>query len=193
MSANSRNDEGLTLIELLVAMMVSLVVLLIVGSLLVNTLKTERTVRTATQDTSSAQLVAKSVSQGVRNATDFWHSPAGSVPEILMARTQRTIDAGGNPVWVCRAWSFADGQVRTATSSTPIAKTQTAASVQSWTLLADGVEATTAGSVALPVFAWSGRKVDLALNVSTGTPEPTLIHTTAVSRQEPAAAGAPCF
>lgn len=190
MTAGERDDEGFTLIELLVASMISLLVLIMVGSLLVNTLKTDRTVRTASQDATSAQLVAKSVSQGVRNATNFWHSPSGSVPEILLTRT---IGPSTGPDWVCRAWSFADGQVRTSTSSTAIPQTQTAASVQSWTLLADGVEATTSGSVALPVFRLSGRSVDLDLNVRTGTPEPTLIHTTAVSRLEPAATGAPCF
>lgn len=192
MSRANADDEGFTLIELLVASMVSLLVLVMVSGLLVNTIKTDRTVRTASQDTTSAQLVAKSVSQGVRNGTDFWHSAAGSVPELLMART---IGPTAGPAWVCRAWSFSDGQVRTATSSSAISKTQTAASVKSWTLLADGVEATTSGSVAIPVFHWSNRQVDLDLNVRTGKPEPTLIHTTAVSRLDPAASGAmpACF
>lgn len=185
-----RRDTGFTLIELLVASMVSLIILLVVGSLLINSLKTERTVRTATQDTTAGQLVAKSVSQGVRNATDYWHSASGSVPELLMARTM-----GSGSAWVCQAWSFADGEVRMIRSAAAIPKTQTTTSIQGWTLLADGVEPPTSGSVSLPVFTVTGKQVDLDFNVSTGDPKPTLIHTSSVSRLEPAAAGASpaCF
>lgn len=173
-------ENGFTLVELLVYMVLAVVVLLIVGGVLINTLTTERTVRDATQASNTGQLVAKSVGHGVRNASDIWLSAPGVVPELLMVRT---VGSDATPNWFCQAWSYDSGEVRTSTSTEAIMTGQTSSTVTSWTLLADGVEPVVESAVAQPVFGVSGRQVTLNLDVSTGDGQPVLISTVSTSRQ----------
>lgn len=185
---STRDERGFTLIELLIYMVLSVVVLLIVGGFLINSLKAERTVHDATQASSTGQLVAKSVGHGVRNASAVWHSAAGAVPEILIVRTA---DSGNTESWLCQAWSYQNGQVRTKTSTVLIPTTT--ASIATWTLLGDGMQPVS-GS---PVFGGTGRNVSLKLDVDTGEGQPVRISTSLHSRQPVPATGVevslPCF
>lgn len=185
-SGRGESDVGFTLVELLIYISLMIVVLLIVGSMLINSLQTERTVRNSTQATNAGQLVSLSVGQGVRNSTSVWHSAPGVVPEVLMVRTVGTQTPAN---WLCQAWSFEAGQIRTKTSSGAISILTTA----NWTLLGGRMQRV-AGS---PVFLKNGRSVTLNLDVSTGTGKPVRINTTATSRQPVPATGVevstPCF
>ncbi|WP_166804868.1 prepilin-type N-terminal cleavage/methylation domain-containing protein [Cryobacterium sp. Sr8] len=187
-AAGDSADSGFTLIELLIYMVLSVVVLLIVGGLLINSLNAERTVRDATQASTAGQLISKSLGQGVRNASAIWHTPAGVQPELLIVRTA---GAGATASWYCQAWSYANGEVRTKTSTTLISTIP--ASVASWTLLGAGI-APVSGA---PVFPKSGRQVDLTLDVKSGQGKAVRISTTLTSRQPVPVSGvevsAPCF
>jgi type II secretory pathway pseudopilin PulG len=186
------SDIGFTLIELLLYSVLMIVVLVIVGGLLINSLSTERTVREASQSANVGQLVATSVGHGIRGATDVWHNAPGTDPELLMTRT--TGPTSGQP-WICQAWAYSGGDIRVTTSSSAIAAGQTPDSIRGWTLLAAGAQPVIAGGAPLPVFTVSGRRVDVNVNVSDGGSKPVLIHTSSVPRLPAAAPGdAPtCF
>lgn len=179
------SDTGFTLVELLVYISLMVVVLLIVGGMLINSLQAERTVRSSTQATNAGQLVSLSVGQGVRNSSSVWHSAPGVVPEILMVRTAGTQTPAN---WFCQAWSFEAGQIRTTTSILGITSSNS-----TWALLGDGMQQVSAS----PVFVKSGRSVTLNLDVSTGTGKPVRISTISTSRQPVPATGVevstPCF
>ncbi|TFD35497.1 hypothetical protein E3T34_02840 [Cryobacterium sp. TMT1-62] len=183
-----RFEAGMTLVELLIYMVLAVVVLLIVGGLLINSLTTQRTVRDATQASSAGQLVSQSVGHGVRNASAIWHSAAGVEPELLVVRTA---GSGVTPSWSCQAWSFDDGEIRTRTATGLIPTT--AADIATWTLLGGGME-TVSGS---PVFTKAGRSAALLVDVDTGEGQPVRISTSSTSRQPVPATGVevslPCF
>ncbi len=66
---HNRDEQGFTLVELLIASGLMVLVAVIIGGILFNSLTAEKTVRTTTQAASAGQLVASSIEQGVRNAT----------------------------------------------------------------------------------------------------------------------------
>lgn len=180
-----KNERGFTLIELLIASMLSIMVLLIVGGFLINSLTTERTVRVASEASAGGQLVAQSIAKGVRNASAI--SPAVGADMISV----RTVDSGTAATWFCQAWSYASGEIRTTTSNAAIA-VPTADELKTWTLLGEGISQDDAA----PVFAVNARSVDLRFEISTGDGFPMLIRTTAVSRQPTPPIGegtSPCF
>jgi Tfp pilus assembly protein PilV len=187
-AARASADHGSTLIELLIYMVLSVVVLLIVGGLLINSLSAERTVRDATQASTAGQLISKSLGQGVRNASAIWHTAPNVQPELLVVRTAGT---GATASWNCQAWSFANGEVRTKTSTTLISTSP--ASVATWTLLGAGISPVSGVSI----FPKTGRQVDLALDVKSGQGKAVRISTTLTSRQPVPVTGvevsAPCF
>jgi len=167
------SDEGFTLVELLVYMLFMVVVLLIVGGILINSLTAEGTVRGATQGSNAGQLVSQSVGQGVRNASAITYIPATATfpDEILIVRTVGTQTPKDR---FCQAWSFKDGQIRTTTWEPPSVRS---ANIANWTLLGDGIQQVSDG----PIFTKSDRQVTLNFDVSTGTGKPVRI-TTSTSR-----------
>ena len=188
-----KNERGFTLVELLIYSMLAILVLAIVGSILINSLRAERTVRDANEATSVGQLLAQSVTTGVRNASAITLSAPEPNTQLLMVRT---VTAGEVAEWSCQAWYFGAGEVRTTRSSTAI-PAPTAASAADWTLLVEGIEPG-------PIFAYvndpadpqDGRRVDLDVQVSVGDGVPVLITTSALSRQPVPSTGvvsAPCF
>ena len=187
LSDRERAAAGFTLIELLVYMMLSLIVLVLVAGIFVNSLKAEGTVRTATEANNAAQLVAQSVGRGARNASDFWHSDPGVSPEILILRT---VGSATEPTWYCEAWSYDSGDIRTMRLSGTIPHAQTSSSVRSWTLLVSGSQPVLTGAVADPVFSVLNRQVELKFKVPTAAGQSVLINTSSTIRQPPSVAGA---
>ncbi|SFN93042.1 PilW family protein [Mycetocola miduiensis] len=183
-----KTERGFTLIELLVYMMLATVVLLIVGGILINSLKAEQTVRKSVEGADTGQLISQSVTKAVRNASAIRLTAPAADSQLL---TVRTTDAASE--WVCRAWYYGSGEVRMTTSATAIA-TPTESEARSWTLLGDDVREV----AGVPVFTLTGadRQVDLTLEAETGAGRPVLISTSAFSRQPVPATGvetAPCF
>ena len=65
------DDAGLGLIELVVSILVSTLVLIGVGSILVNAWITQGNVTTTNQATSRGQVIASSIERAMRNAVHF--------------------------------------------------------------------------------------------------------------------------
>lgn len=186
-----RSDEGITLVELLIYMFLAVIVLTIVGSILINSLRAESQVRDAAQSASTAQLIAESLGRGVRNASavEISTPAAGS----LLLRT-RSIDASSSGSWYCHAWIWSSGELRTTRSSTAISAAPGAATIAGWTLLATDVEQVGAA----PLFSLGAdqRSVDVRLRVGIGDGVPVLIDSVMVAQQPIPATGkvtAPCF
>lgn len=181
-------ERGFTLVELLIYSVLSVIVLLIVGGFLINSLSAERTVRDLTTASSSGQLVAQSISSGVRDASALMVTAPSAGTELLVVRTMGTADV---PDWTCQAWYYGAGEIRTRTSSGAI-PIPDATTVTDWTLIGEWIQPASSD----PVFTLIGNRVDLNLEVTTGDGQPVLISTSAVSRQPIPATGvisAPCF
>ena len=93
-------SSGFTLIELVVASSLTVIISIVIGSMLISTLGSEKTVRTTTQATSSGQLVAQSIDKGVRNAT--WIDLTASSGEYFL--TVRTASSTATVTYRCQAW-----------------------------------------------------------------------------------------
>ena len=186
-----KSERGFTMIELLIASMLSVLVLVLIGGMLINSLSSERVVRNATAASNAGQLVAKSVTKGVRNASNINLTEPVPGEQLLMVRTAGASDDAG--AFKCQAWYFAPGEVRMKISSTAILA-PTPAQLATWTLVGDGIEQV-AGAPILTRNPVDGKKIDIKLNAVSGDGAPVLINTSTVSRQPaPTSAEAPiCF
>lgn len=66
--AQAAQTAGYSLTELLVYLSFAVVVLTLIGEMLINTLAVERTISGRTGASTAAQIIAQSISAGVRNA-----------------------------------------------------------------------------------------------------------------------------
>lgn len=190
-TARAESDDGVSLVELLIYMLLAVVVLTIIASILINSLQAERTVRTAAESTGTAQLVAQSLSRGIHNASAIEVSTPAS--DVTVIRT-RSLDSSAAGVWRCQAWAVVGGELRTISSDVAVAVPSTAAAISGWLLLADGVDPIGSG----PIFSLAAdeRSVSVNLTVDNGSGVPITLDTTIVSKQPIPATGkvtAPCF
>lgn len=65
------HDEGLSLVELVVALLISTILLVGVATVLVNALVAQADVTSTSQATTRGQLISSTVEQAMRNARDF--------------------------------------------------------------------------------------------------------------------------
>lgn len=77
-------DRGLSLIEVIIAILVSSIVLLAVGTILINSWMAQRDVNNITQATNRGQLVASAIERAVRNAEVI---SVSSDSEVLRVQT----------------------------------------------------------------------------------------------------------
>ena len=183
----NESDDGFTLVELLIYIGLSVVVLLIVGGIFIISVNAERTVPGVNSATNTGQLVAQSVTNGVRNSSNISLTTPSSGTQLLMTRS---VGSATTPVWSCNAWHFGSGEIRWKQSATAIT-TPTAAQLATWTVLNADVKV----SGTAPVFALTARRIDLTFESKNGTSKAVLIKTSAASRQPPpAGADSPiCF
>lgn len=187
----SDRDQGFTLVELLVYMLLAVVVLTIVSAILINSLRAENAVRVAAQATDSAQLVAQSLNRGVHNSSAIEVSAPAA--DAIVVRT-RSLDSSSAGVWRCEAWAVFDGDLRTTNSTSTIPAPSLASDVSSWLLLAEGVEPI--GADPMFVLDADGRSLAVSVTVANGDGIPITLDTTIVSRQPTPATGrvtSPCF
>ena len=169
-------DRGLTLIELLVYMLLLVLVLIVAGGFLGNTLIQSKTVRAVNNNSTVAQLAADSIQAGIRNSSDYsLTSPVGT-DQMLVARVA---SKDATLTWSCVAWyySAADGSLRMARSSAQIIA-PTTAQLATWVLLHDGVLPISGTSI----FTTSGRKLIIAFNAQAVGYPPVTVNTSAFSR-----------
>ncbi|MCU1545958.1 MAG: prepilin-type N-terminal cleavage/methylation protein [Homoserinimonas sp.] len=186
-SETSSAEQGFTLIELLVYSLLLMVVLAIVGSVLISSMRVERTVRRVTQTSSAGQLAVASVETGIRNSSGFFLTAVGA-DQLLLARTARGTAA---VVWGCEAWYYsASAGTIHYKHSTAIIPTPNASQLNQWLLLVDGVTPNSGSTIFLEVV--SGKNLDIVFNVSADDNPNIAIASSAVSRAGPG--GAPlCY
>lgn len=197
-----RDDEGFTLVELVIAATLTIVVLSVLGGLLGSAQRTSSAVRAATASATLGQLIARSVTQGVANATavTVTTDPAGD--QLLQARVYSMSSANdptqGNASGVsCMAWYYTPtggGAIYTKTVNPAAAIAMPAGSVDSsWHVIGNGLGVSVSSSPASAIFATpSGTRVDMKFDVVNGSEKPVHIETT-VHIPNTTTVSAPCF
>lgn len=174
----AHDDEGLTLVELLVYISISTLFLGLLAMMFINGIKAQAEATDRDTATGSAGIVSSSIVGSVRNASSFTIVDSG---RGLIARV-----ATGANGWQCRAWHVKDGEVRYRASSSALS----AADTSTWGELSRGATATLSGGAA---FATSGAR-GLKIGITIATGESTLAVTNGVTAQAVASgAGTACW
>lgn len=187
-------SNGFTLIELLVATGLTLIVIVIAGSVMMGGLRAQEASRTVSDAANTAQQIVRSIQAGVKNAsaiTVIAGATAGS--QLLLTRTVSMDPTSTTPS--CQAWYYTPvggGNVYTTIATPAAAILVPSGGPQGvWTLLGTGV--TPADPVTGKVFnAPSGDRVELNFNVTAGSHPYVLIHTMNY-RSLSTTVSAPCF
>lgn len=155
-------------------------VLTLVGSLLINSLRTEDTVSGVIDATTSAQLTAESVSTGIRNSSVFKLETVNGSDQLLRARV---VDANG--VWTCTAWYYSNSAntVRYNQNTGLLAPAgYSATALANWTLLASNVVPAAGAAATAPIFSQAASQVTINFRVLAGDNPPATINTSANRR-----------
>lgn len=144
-----RDERGVTMVEMIVVMLITSVILLAIGSMYISTLQVQRTVVALSESTNAAQLVARSVDDGVRNGVELrplgTGTDGGQLLVVCTAGAQENLDHA----WQAWYWSPTDtGTLRTKTFPAGLPPAvPTASALATWTLLLTNVEPQGAGGV----------------------------------------------
>jgi type II secretory pathway component PulJ len=184
-----RNEGGFSLPELMIYVLLLSIVMIIIGSMLISSLRTERTVDRVVAASTSAQLAIKSIEYGVRNASAHRIFNLTNTDQLLRARVakpdQEDLD------YSCRAWYFdrAKSELRYKESDAKILDPSTA-ELAEWTLLAHNVTPTSA-----PNVFGDGATLELTVGfrVATGGDDPPAEIKTSVVRRVSSSESAPCY
>lgn len=150
-SRRVRGEEaGMTLIELIVAVLITALLLGAVASLFASGLRSESATRDRDTATGAAQVVTESLHASIRNAAEV----------LATGNLLRAVVATGSTGWECRAWALVGDELRYRTSAAPIGTDAT-----TWTVLARGVSGTLEGGVP---FTNDGRLVTIGVAVTAG-------------------------
>ena len=102
LEAQAAQTAGYSLAELLVYLSFAVVVLTLIGEMLINTLAVERTISGRTGASTAAQIIAQSISAGVRNAVVLEGIETASGQLLRLANVGTATVA----VPYCQAWFF---------------------------------------------------------------------------------------
>ncbi|WP_298942945.1 prepilin-type N-terminal cleavage/methylation domain-containing protein [uncultured Microbacterium sp.] len=139
----AQDDAGLTLVELIVTIVVSGIVLALIAITFVNGMVAQRDGVIRDNATGAANVVSRSLTTSVRNATEIRVNDAGTRLDAVF------IAPDGTPE--CRAWEVRDGRlVYRSDQTTPLP-----AADDTWGTLASGIEGTIDGTA---VFGWDDSK-----------------------------------
>jgi len=196
-------EAGVSLVEVIIASALSLLVLSVVFGLFVSSSNTQTSVRTRTQAADLGQLIARSVVQGVDNATALkvqTDSATGS--QLMVARTYGMNPAvdptqGSSSGTSCQAWFYSPasgGAVYTKRTSPAAAIAMPSGTPDSsWSLIGAGLEVQVGAAPSAAIFSTpDGNRVDLKFDVLNGEGNPVHIETTATIPNL-ATVSAPCF
>ena len=146
-----RRDDGITMVELIVVILLGVLVLTTVGGVYLSTVGVQQIVGTMNQTTTDGQLAARSIDGGVRNGSEFEVTTLPSGDQLLLVRTLDGTDAA---TWHCRAWYFdasGDGAIRTRTAAdSTVIVAPTATQLAGWTLLIEGIRPSTGTTIFSP-------------------------------------------
>lgn len=196
-------EAGVSLIELIIASALSLLVLSLIAGLFMSTYHAQNSIRTATQAAELGQLIARSVDQGVSNATALKVQTDSTTGAQLMLARSYGMDASVDPTQAaaagssCLAWYYSPASggaiyTKRTTPAVAIAMPSTTPD-SSWTLLGNGLEVQVGAAPSALIFSTpDGTRVDLKFDVLNGSDNPVHIETTATI-PNPTTESAPCF
>lgn len=179
------HEEGVTLVELLVYVSLSILVMIVAISTITNVLRVQSRVRNVSTATSSGQAIARSVQRGISNSSSFTAGPASAAGQLLQARVASTAAAGA-VTWRCQAWFFSATNSAFYVYSSPTIAAGAAPTLSGsgsptsngWSLLASGV--LLPSNTSQP-FTAADPQLTLRLAVSaSGASGPVAVSTTAV-------------
>lgn len=186
-------DDGFTLSEMLVYSMLLLIVILIAGLVLVQTLVTQRDVRALNVASNDGQIAVRQIERSLRNAVQGEiYMPSSHGGNLLVVKTRVGEDGSVGANWLCRAWHYdsTSEQLRTITSAatgTPATRGLTAPlDSSSWNLVMENVVPTLNAGVARQVFeneALGGAKVHFDITVGSTNNRITMA-TTVIPRDQ---------
>jgi type II secretory pathway pseudopilin PulG len=184
-------EAGITLVELLIYMLLSVIVLAVVGGVLVTGLRTQARVQTVTDATTTAQQIVSSIQSGVRNASAVTViSPPTAGSQMLIARVVGMDPA--STAATCQAWYYTPtngGAVYMKKTSSPISQPGSDPP-SGWSLLGVGVTPSSNGG---SVFtAPAGLRVELTFNVA-AVAQPYVAMLTTVYTPQTTTVSAPCY
>jgi prepilin-type N-terminal cleavage/methylation domain-containing protein len=172
MNLNSRvaSDRGITMVELLVAIVLGGLVLAIVGGIMFNMQATQVTVSDSARAANSGQLILRTIEGGVRNASAVSVTEAGA-----LLRVQHTTPTGTT----CQAWYYDATVERLYTTTAPTSAGLVIADAStSWTLLGQRVVDTAPPGLFVAV----GDAVQVTLSMASSGQNPIELVTTATPR-----------
>ena len=191
----TENEQGMTLVELLVYMILLGLVMAIIGSLMINTVKKQAEVVRISESNNTAQSIASSIDHAVSNASSFRLRTDVNGNQLLVAKTRSTL-AGPDEVNQARCVGYfydaATQKMHSISVPLPAAhsenKTREAdvagfGSARSWSVLAIGIVPASAVAPAR-VFTQGAdaSKVSLEFSIATipGRPAVSVRTTTSV-------------
>lgn len=181
----NRGEGGMTLVELLVAMLLMGLVITIVGSILVETMRIQRDTTDINETSNGLQNVYSEIELAVRNSTEIAVKPISGGDMLLVVKRRSTGVSGTTAV--CAGWFYdaSEQQLRSTVdlaSGTPPTVTAwaTPSVATTWPLVAEDV--TPVG--ATPLFASpSSGVLNVSMRATTSNPNaPVVISSTARSR-----------
>ncbi len=168
--ARLRDDDGFSLTELLVVVLLLSLVLGVVAGVYLSSTRTQVTVQTVSRATTDAQSAVAAIDRAVRTATEVRQVDA----HTIAAR----VPGSDDPVaFACMVWnydpasdelrfrSFPDGTAVAAPSPT---------AVRTWTLLAQNVQPISGNAI----YGWDGVSLAIAFQVTASEHQPVAIELT---------------
>jgi hypothetical protein len=157
-------NDGFTLVELLVYCILLVVILAIAGGMLISAITSQRDIASLGTASSTGQEVAQNINQDVRNASSVTVGVPTAFGQSLSMRT--ALVTGATVVWRCRAYFLtATGSLYLTTSTTlPIVIPVAVLGLASWTKLADGVALAPTATQAF-TSTGTGTSLQVAVNV----------------------------
>lgn len=168
-----RSDDGLSLIEVIVYVLIASMILLATTAILINSWNTQRNVTNVTQATNRGQVMTSSIERAMRNAIAFDVSVDGTT---LLVHTS----LGGS--LVCQGFELTAGESRMSTSASTLAVPS------NWPVWQSGV----APRGSSPFFAEAGSSVAYMFDITT-TSAPVRFEGQAAARSASTGVSAPCW
>jgi len=189
-----QKSKGFTMLELLVASALSIMILVIAGSVLIAGLRTQESSQSVTDAANTAQQIVRSIQAGVKNSSAISVSTNGATgAQLLMTRTISSDPNSSAPS--CQDWYYtpANGGLVYTKKTTPASPISlpNGGPQGLWTLLGTGVSP--ADIATGKVFnAPSGDRVELKFSVAAGS-HPYVLISTMNYRTQSTTLSAPCF
>lgn len=160
------DDDGITLVELLVYIVISGLVLGSLALMFASGLRAQTQATDRDSATGAGNVVSSSLLASIRNASEF---------TVIGGRSLIAKVATGGTDWECRAWALSDGELRYRSGDAALSTADTS----EWGVIAGGVTGILAGGTA---FAAEGhRTLSIGMEIVSG--ETTIVFDNGVTAQ----------